>query len=60
MFLEATLPKSLWRTPSLKATLTFPEGTQPAEIRLNVEGLSSAVKSAIGLDVDLKINTPET
>jgi hypothetical protein len=59
MAMSATLPKSLWSTPSLRATISFPEGSAPAEIKIDVAAISEAVKGALGVDVDVRVREPE-
>jgi hypothetical protein len=59
MAITATLPKSLWRTPSLQASISFPEGSAPAEIKIDVAAVSEAVKGALGVDVDVRVREPE-
>jgi hypothetical protein len=59
MAMVATLPKSLWRTPSLRATIIFPEGSAPAEIKIDVAAISEAVKGALGVDVDVRVREPD-
>lgn len=57
MFIQATLPRSLWRTPTLRATIDVkadPAGNYTAEI----EAAADALRSALGVDIDLKVIPP--
>ncbi|PWJ88448.1 hypothetical protein C8D77_111171 [Mesorhizobium loti] len=57
MFIQATLPRSLWRTPTLRATIGVkadPSGSYTADI----EAAADAVRSALGVDIDLKVIPP--
>ena len=54
MYVEVLLPKALWQTPSLRATVSIEDpGVMP--VKIDVQAASDALKTAIGLDVDLKI-----
>ena len=58
MYFEALLPRSLWSTPQLKATITMDDpGT--VDFALDVQAASDALKSALGVDTDLKVTRPE-
>lgn len=54
MSLEATLPLSLFATPVLRAEITVaaPEG---AAARINLDAAAQAMRQALGVDVDLRI-----
>lgn len=57
MFIQATLPRSLWRTPTLRATIGVkadPAGNYTADI----EAAADALRSAIGVDIDLRVIPP--
>jgi hypothetical protein len=57
MFIQATLPRSLWRTPTLRATIGVkadPAGSYTAEI----EAAADALRGALGVDIDLKVIPP--
>jgi hypothetical protein len=45
MFVQAKLPRTLWRTPSLRASI-------------DIEIAGDALRSALGVDVDLKVIEP--
>lgn len=54
MFVVATLPRSLWARPSLRAQLTVDESA-PAPTELNLKVAQSALKEATGMDFDLRV-----
>lgn len=58
MAMTATLPRSLFRTPELRGQITVsePEGGQPS---INLDAAAAALKGALGIDIDLRIGTPE-
>ena len=53
MFLQITLPNSLWATPELRATITVDEMGQP--LRIDVAAASEALRSVLGVDVDVQV-----
>ena len=55
---SATLPKALFRTPELKATITV-DGHQSSVFEIDVQAASEALATAIGCDVDLRVERPE-
>lgn len=55
LFLDATLPISLWDTPSLRASLEVQSAEPGAEVRLDVVAASEALKGALGVDIDLRV-----
>lgn len=58
MSCSATLPRSLFRTPELRATIGISE-TVPSEFKIDVDAVGAALRQAIGCDIDLRIQTPE-
>jgi hypothetical protein len=58
MFMTAKLPTSLFRAPDLRGSITIaePEGGQPT---INIDAAAEALKGALGVDIDLRIGTPE-
>jgi hypothetical protein len=54
MSCRTILPRALFRTPTLRATINVTEGGETA-FALDVSAVSDALKQAIGCDVDLKI-----
>ena len=59
LFLEATLPLSLWATPALSARLTVEAPGTPATVKLDLAAASEALKGALGVDIDLQVREPE-
>lgn len=55
----ANLPRSLFKTPELKAEITIPEGDAPAEFKIDVEAAGAALRQVVGVDIDLRVNGPE-
>lgn len=51
----AKLPKALFKTPELTATISFAEGA-PQDFKIDIEATGEALRHALGIDVDLKIN----
>ena len=58
MFMSSKLPKSLWITPSLRASIEVDQDQAPAEIKLDVAAASEALRAALGVDIDLVIHQP--
>ena len=56
MFLKVSLPKTLFNIPSLSANVTVDDHGGP---QLDVKAIAGAVKLATGLDIDVKIISPE-
>lgn len=54
MSCTAVLPRSLFSTPTLRATIDV-IGPEPTALQFNVQTVSEALKQAIGVDVDLRI-----
>jgi hypothetical protein len=56
MKLSVTLPKKLWSTPTLKATIKIDDPGTPIEISASaVETAAEAIKEALGVDIDLRV-----
>lgn len=57
MFMDITLPKSLWATPSLTGKVLVEDpGLSP--VTIDGAALASAVRQAIGMDVEIKVIPP--
>lgn len=55
---QATLPRSLFRTPELKATISVSDaGAHTFEI--DVTAVSDALRQTVGCDIDLRIERPD-
>lgn len=58
MSAQVTLPRSIFRTPELRAVLTIADpGTQGHVI--DIEAASTALKGALGCDIDVRIMPQE-
>jgi len=55
MSCTAKLPKSLFKTPELKASIAIGEQI-PDTFQIDVAAASEALKQAVGVDVDLRIS----
>lgn len=58
MSCSVTLPTSLFKTPELKATLVISDPGQPA-FNIDIDAASQALKGALGVDIDFRVETPE-
>jgi hypothetical protein len=58
LFVQATLPQSLWETPTLKASIVVADPGS-AQRSVDVAAAAEAVRQAIGLDIDLQVKQPE-
>lgn len=59
MFLQANLPKALWHTPSLRATIDVKPDMNEPNIMLDLEAAADQMRSALGFDVELRVVPPE-
>jgi len=57
MYVNATLPRSMWRVPQLRAEINVASG-QDASKTINLTLAADAIKGALGVDVDLKVIEP--
>jgi len=57
IFMQASLPRSLWRTPSLRGSLTIADTGQPSPL-IDVNAASDALQAVLGIDIDLRVVTP--
>lgn len=58
MKMDATLPKSLWKTPTLSGNIVLKDpGTPP--VTIDIAAAQDALRSALGVDIDLRVTTPE-
>jgi hypothetical protein len=59
--LTLTVPKSLFKTPSLKASITIPETVVPPEISAGtIAQLENVLKAGMGLDFKITVGGPST
>lgn len=54
IYLEVTLPKSLWEIPTLKASIVVDSPEASASV-IDVAAVSEAVRKATGLDFDIQV-----
>lgn len=54
MYLQVTLPRSLWKTPSLRAEIAVQPG-QDLSRSIDITAAADALKGALGVDVDVKV-----
>lgn len=59
MACNITLPKALWKTPSLKATIVIPDTGAPLELTAKVDAAAEALRGALGVDIDLQVVPPD-
>lgn len=52
------LPKSLWSTPALKATVRVTEDNNEPNYVLDLQAAGDALRGALGVDVDIQIVPP--
>jgi hypothetical protein len=57
MNLTAKLPRSLFATPQLRATINVVDGS-PEVKQIDVGAAERALKHALGVDIDLRVNPP--
>lgn len=57
MAVVAKLPITLFQTPSLRAQIGV-NGAPPRELKIDIEAASTALRNAIGVDVDLRVIPP--
>ncbi|MER8999949.1 hypothetical protein NKJ52_20875 [Mesorhizobium australicum] len=54
MFIQANLPRSLWQTPSLRASIGVQAGPNGG-YSVDLSVASEALRGALGVDVDLQV-----
>jgi hypothetical protein len=55
MFVHAALPKSLWHSPSLRATITVTDDNHEPKFELDLTAAGDALRSALGVDIDMRV-----
>jgi hypothetical protein len=58
VFCKATLPKSLFREPELRASFSVPAGSGDP-LPINIDVAREALRGALGVDIDIQINNPD-
>jgi hypothetical protein len=59
MAVQAKLPRSLFRTPTLKATIGVGQAP-PSELKIDTVAAADALRAATGLDFDLRVVRDDT
>lgn len=54
MALSIVLPKSLWSTPALRATIEVPEVSAPPPT-VDIRAAADALKTVLGVDIDVRL-----
>lgn len=57
MFIQANLPRSLWRTPTLRAMVNV-KANAAGDYDANIEAAAVALRYALGVDIDLRVIPP--
>lgn len=52
MFMQVTLPLSLWATPEIKASVVVADG---GALNVDIAKTSEALKAILGVDVDIRV-----
>lgn len=55
MYVSAILPKSLWSTPALKATIRVTDDDHEPKFELDLTAAGDAMRKALGVDIDLRV-----
>ena len=59
MYMSVKLPLSLWETPTLRASIDVASDA-PVPVDINIDAVQSAVRQAIGMDVDVQVREVAT
>lgn len=59
MRVSAILPKSLWSSPALRATINVTEDNHEPSYTIDLQAAGDALRETLGVDVDLRIVPPE-
>lgn len=59
MHVTADLPKSLWSSPELKATIRVTEDNREPKFEIDLAAAGDALRGALGVDIDMRIVPPE-
>lgn len=58
MQIVADLPKSLWSSPELKATIKVTDDNREPKFEIDLTAAGDAMRSALGVDVEMRIVPP--
>lgn len=53
------VPRSLFNTPTLRANISIPDDGAPLAYEIDAETVAEALKTSLGVDVDVQIIMPE-
>lgn len=56
MSLAVRIPKSIFETPQLRATIAVSDEVE--QVAIDIAAAAAALRGAIGCDVDIKVNEP--
>lgn len=59
MFVKTALPKSLWSSPALRATIRVTDDDHEPKFNLDLTAAADALRQTLGVDVDMRIVPPE-
>lgn len=55
MHVSATLPKSLWSSPSLRATINVTEDNHEPKFTVDLQAAGDALRQSLGVDIDMRV-----
>lgn len=59
MLVRVQLPKALWSSPALRATITVTEDNNEPKFELDLQAAGDAMRAALGVDIDMRVVPPE-
>lgn len=58
MLVRVDLPKSLWSTPALRATIQVTEDNNEPTFKIDLQAAADAMRQSLGVDIDMRIVPP--
>jgi hypothetical protein len=58
MQMQVDLPKSLWSTPALKASVRVTDDDNEPKFEIDLTAAGDALRAALGVDVDIQVVPP--
>jgi hypothetical protein len=58
MLIQANLPKSLWSSPALRATINVTDDNHEPKFELDLTAAADALRTSLGVDVELRVVPP--
>lgn len=55
MLVSVDLPKSLWYTPALRATIQVTEDNNEPAFKIDLQAAADAIRQSLGVDVDMRV-----